>query len=215
MILASQEMIQEWTAKGAWEKKTLIDYFKEQVSKDPDNVCLVDPPNKEELVGLKPERLTYKDLDKIVDATASSFIKMGIQKDDIIVVQLPNCWELAMLYLAITRAGALTSPLPVQWRATELEYIASLTEAKAFITVEEFHGFKHKEMGEKLQPKLPNLKHIITLEELREMGKGEISDDLDKVKIDANDIFTLCWTSGTEAQPKGCPLSHNNCGVQA
>ena len=215
MILASKEMIQEWTAKGAWEKKTLIDYFKEQVGKDPDKICLVDPPNKEELVGLKPERLTYKDLDKIVDATASSFIKMGIQKDDIIVVQLPNCWELAMLYLAITRAGALTSPLPVQWRATELEYIASLTEAKVFITVEEFHGFKHKEMGEKLQPKLPKLRHIITLEELREMGKGEISDELDKVKIDANDIFTLCWTSGTEAQPKGCPLSHNNWYVQA
>jgi len=215
MILASQEMIKEWTEKGAWEKKTLIDYFKEHVSKDPDKICLVDPPNKEELVGLKPERLTYKDLDKIVDATASSFIKMGIQKDDIIVVQLPNCWELAMLYLAITRAGALTSPMPVQWRATELEYIASLTEAKAFITVEEFHGFKHKEMGEKLQPKLPNLNHIITLEELKEMGRGEISDELDKVKIDANDIFTLCWTSGTEAQPKGCPLSHNNWYVQA
>ncbi len=31
-----------------------------------------------------------------------------------------------------------------------------------------------------------------------------------KINIDANDIFTICWTSGTESDPKGCPLSHNN-----
>jgi len=62
-------------------------------------------PQQKDLVGLEPERLTYLQLDKAVDATAESLIARGIQKDDIIMVQLPNCWELAMLYLAITRAG--------------------------------------------------------------------------------------------------------------
>ena len=27
--------------------------------------------------------------------------------------------------------------------------------------------------------------------------------------VTANDVFTICWTSGTEAQPKGVPRSHN------
>ncbi len=112
MILASSEMIKEWTEKGAWGKKTLIDYFKENVSKYPDEVCVVDPYDKEDLMGFKPERLTYRELDRAVDATAEGLLKMGIQKDDIIVVQIPNCWELAMLYLAITRAGGLISPMP-------------------------------------------------------------------------------------------------------
>ncbi len=58
MILASQE-IKEWTEKGIWGEKTLIDYFKEQAAKHPDKVCLVDPPNKKDLVGLEQERLTY------------------------------------------------------------------------------------------------------------------------------------------------------------
>ncbi len=210
MILDSQERIKEYTAKGYWGKKSLIDYFKENVNEDPNRVCLVDPPNKEQLVGLTPERLTYRELDRAVDATAESFLRMGIRKDDIIIVQLPNCWELAMLYLAITRAGALISPAPIQWRESELRYVGDLTQARAFITVEEFHDFKHGEMVEKLQSKLPNLKHIIYLQELREMGKGEITGKLDEVKIDANDIFTLCWTAGTEIESKGCPLSHNN-----
>ncbi|RLB01752.1 MAG: (2,3-dihydroxybenzoyl)adenylate synthase [Deltaproteobacteria bacterium] len=215
MILASQEMIKEWTEKGAWGTKTLIDYFKENVDKYPDEVCIVDPFNKEELMGFKPERLTYREFDRAVDATAEGFLKMGIQKDDVIVVQIPNCWELAMLYLAITRAGALISPMPMQWRASEFEYIARLTEAKAFITVEEYHGFKHREMGERLQSKLPDLKHLITLPEIIKMSKGDVTGKLDSIPLDANDIFTLCWTSGTEAQPKGCPLSHNNWVIQA
>ncbi len=147
MILASEQLIKEWTGKGAWIEKTLIDYFKEHVTRQPDKICLVDPTNKKDLMGLEPERLTYRDLDRAVDATAEGLLNIGIKKDDIILVQMPNCWELAMLYLAITRAGALISPLPMQWRASELEYIADLTKAVAFITVDEFNRFKHREMA--------------------------------------------------------------------
>ncbi|MGA2158974.1 MAG: class I adenylate-forming enzyme family protein [Dehalococcoidia bacterium] len=210
MIFALQDSIREWTEKGVWGKKTLIDYFKENVAKTPDAPGLVDPPNKEALVGLKPERLTFRQIDRAVDATAEALIARGIRKDDIILVQLPNCWELAMLYLAITRAGALISPMPMQWRQSEIEYIAGMTEARAFITVDEFSKFKHKEMIEKLQPRFPSIKYIFTLAEVREMAKGEVTGKLDRISIDANEAFTLCWSSGTEAQPKGCPLSHNN-----
>jgi acyl-CoA synthetase (AMP-forming)/AMP-acid ligase II len=210
MILASDKMIKEWTEKGVWGTKTLIDYFKENVGKYSDEVCLVDPLNKEALVGFQPERLTFKELDRAVDATAESLLARGFKKDDIIMVQLPNCWELAMLYLAITRAGALISPMPMQWRVSEIEYILGLTEAKAFITVEEFHGFKHKEMVENLQTKFPHLEQIVTLEQIRDMSKGEVTGKLDDIMIDPNDVFSLCWSSGTEAEPKGCPLSHNN-----
>lgn len=210
MILASQEMIKKWTEAGAWGDKTFIDYFKEHVRTQPDKVCLVDPMNKEALVGFKPEKLTYKELDRAVDATAEALLALGIKKDDIIMVQIPNCWELAMLYLAITRSGATISPMPMQWRASEYEFIAGMTEAVAIITVEAFGGFKHKEMAEKVQAKHPSIKHILTLPDIQKMSKGEVTGRLDKIRIDPNDVFTLCWSSGTEAEPKGCPLSHNN-----
>ncbi len=32
---------------------------------------------------------------------------------------------------------------------------------------------------------------------------------VDGLDITANDIFTICWTSGTTGQPKGVPRSHN------
>ena len=210
MILASQEMIRYWTGKGAWGEKTFIDYFKENAAENPDRECLIDPLNKEALLGLAPERLTYRKLDRAIDATAEGLVARGIQKDDIIIVQLPNCWELAMLYLAIARAGGLISPVPVQWRRKELDHILRKTEAKAFITVEEFNAFSHTDMGRQLQSGAPTLKQIITLDEIREMSQGRVTGRLDDIPIDPNDIFTLCWSSGTEADPKGCPLSHNN-----
>ena len=215
MILASEQMIAEWTEKGAWIEKTLLDYFKEHVAANPDKICLVDPPNKQDLMGLEAERLTYQELDRAVDATAEALLNMGITRDAIVMVQMPNCWELAMLYLAITRAGAVISPLPMQWRASELEYIAELTEAVAIITVNEFNRFKHRAMAEAIQAKYPTVKHILTVEDIRDMTHGEITEKLDAITVDANDIFTLSWSSGTEAQAKGCPLSHNNWYVQA
>ncbi|MDO9558273.1 MAG: AMP-binding protein, partial [Syntrophales bacterium] len=200
MILASQENIKKWSEAGAWGKRTLIDYFHFHVRKNPEKVCLVDPMNKEALLGLKPERLTYQELSRAVDATAEALLAKGIGKDDIILVQLPNCWELAMLYLAITRAGALISPVPMQWRQSELDYITKLTEARAFITVDEFNNFKHREMAEKLQGKYPSLQQIITLPEIREMSSGNVTGQLNDIAIDANDVFTLSWSSGTEAE---------------
>ncbi len=209
MILTSKESIREWTEKGVWGTKTLIDYFKDNVAKSPDTIGLVDPPNKEALVGLKPERLTYRELDRAVDAVAEGLMAKGIKKDDIIMVQLPYGWELAMLYLAISRAGALISPMPMQWRQSELEHIARMTEARAVITVEGFNNFQHLDMAEKVRAKFPSIKDIITLTDIRAMSKGPVTGKLDHIFIDANDVFTLCWSSGTEAEPKGCPLSHN------
>lgn len=210
MIFATQESIAKYTKLGVWNGTTLIDYFKAHVKANPDKICLVDPYDRQSLTDTKPERLTYAQFDQAIDATASALANIGIGKDDIVIVQLPNTWELAMLYLAIARVGAVITPVPVQWRMAELKHVAGLTNAKAFITCSNFHSFNHVELGKMLQKELPALKQVLSLDEIREMSQGEVENNLDDVDIDANDIFTICWTSGTEAQPKGCPLSHNN-----
>lgn len=210
MILTSKEAISKFEEMGIWGNKTIIDYFKEHVEKKPDQICIIDPPNKKELMGLEPERLTYREFDKAVDATAEGLANLGIGKDDIVMVQMPNCWELAMLYLAIARTGALTSPAPVLWRKAELSHIAKLTEAKAFITVNEFNNFNHKQLGEELKSENSAMDHVLVLDDIEKMAQNDVKGSLKDIQISANDIFTICWTSGTEAAPKGCPLSHNN-----
>lgn len=215
MILASQESIKDYTAKGCWGSKTLLDHFYEQANKMPDRTAISDPLNKEALLGTQPERISYSNLAKAVDGMATALHKSGIKKDDIVMVQMPNCWELAMLYLAICKAGAIISPAAMQWRSKDLSYVAELTEAKAIITVESFHGFDHLSLAKEVQQKNPSIKNIFTYQDVLRMMREKPDPKVSEIPIDGNDIFTICWTSGTEAQPKGCPLSHNNWRCQS
>ena len=216
MIFASQTDIDHYTARGDWGSETFLDLFKKNAAEKPDVIALIDPPNKMDLVGYPEERITYSELTQRVDALATALIEQHqVKKDDIIVVQLPNTMELIITYMAITRAGAVFAPMPVQWRNSELEYIAGLTEAKIMITVERFGRFDHVAMVQKCQPNLPALTQIITLDKIRDMTQGAANTDLlDRIPLDANDTFTLCWSSGTESHPKGCPMSHNNWFMQ-
>ncbi len=202
MILHDEDLIREYTEKGFWGKSTLLDRFSENVRDFPEREALVDPPNRKELVGSDAERLNYGELAKIVDSVAAELQDAGVEKDSIVLVQLPNVWELAMLYLAIAKAGGIISPMPMQWRAKELGYAAGLTNARHYITVEEFKGYRHAETGKEI------VENVITLDDVREMSKKGRKPE--EVEIDANDVFTICWTSGTEADPKGCPMTHNN-----
>ena len=215
MILASKEQIKHYGDVGCWGTRTLLDDFRQNALANPGHTALVDPLNKEALMGLAPERVSYAELNRAVDGVASALLAEGIGKDDVVIVQLPNCWELAMLYLAVAKVGAISSPIPMQWRAKELAYVAELTEAKVFITLDSFHGFAHLTMGKEVQKQRPSLKSLFSFSDIRTMLDHGIDSDLAKVPVDANDIFTICWTSGTEAQSKGCPLSHNNYRCQA
>ena len=112
MILCSAGKMRKYREKGYWGERTLPDTFREQVQAVPERVALVDPPNKEELVGLPPRRARFRELDRAADAVATALLDLGIQKDDVVMVQLPNVWELALTYIAVARAGAVIPPLP-------------------------------------------------------------------------------------------------------
>lgn len=223
MILYSQETIDEFTQLGFWRDKVLTDYLKQNVANNPDKEALVDPPNKEELTGQKPVRLTWSEIDKLVDRVALGFVELGLKPDDFAVMQLPNVMELIITHFALTRIGVIVVPGPVQYRNHELGYAVELSEAKAVVVPGHFHGFDHVKMANEIRAKYPHLKHVISLGKdlpegvlsLYDMLENKLEDKyapdyLDQFKPTANDVMTLVLTSGTEALPKGVPRSHNN-----
>lgn len=211
MILANSNDTETYTNSGSWGTQTLVDVFKQNIQNHPDRIALVDPLNKEQLAGITPQRISYTELGQYVDSVATALLEKGITKDDIVIVQLPNIWELTLIYMALARIGALFSPLPMQWRAKEFNYICDLTKAKAYVGIDTFAGFDMLKMIQNTAPTHPSLEHLISLTELREMSETQADvAHLDSIQINANEIFSLCWSSGTESNPKGCPMSHNN-----
>ncbi|WP_420470341.1 class I adenylate-forming enzyme family protein [Brevundimonas sp. FT23042] len=224
MIVIPEHRIREMKARGWWGDVTLDDLFRTQVKAHPDTEALVDPFNAPDIVGGTAERLTWRQTADAVDRLCAVLTTHGVGKDDVLVVQLPNIVELTISYLACLRLGIIVSPAPVQYREHELAYIIDRTDAVAAITNDRIGKQMHGEMLVGLKATCPTLKTVFVLGETCPVGGLDLEPLMDGVtpaqhkaaqkaakdaRITADDIVTICWTSGTEAQPKGVPRSHN------
>jgi len=210
----TKEQIEHYTNLGFWDKWTFCDYIKRWAAAFPD---------KEALIDIRA-RLTWSQYKTMMDRMALNFLELGIKRDDLVVTQIPNCVEAIITEMALARIGACVVPLAMQWREHELNYVLGQTESPAVIIAKEYANFNYVNMMKRLQDKHPKLKNVIALGD--DVPEGAVSfkklwdnkleekyaaDYLDKnFKIDANDVLTMCFTSGTEADPKGCPRTHNH-----
>ncbi|MEO8606914.1 MAG: class I adenylate-forming enzyme family protein [Chloroflexota bacterium] len=223
MIVASAIQIEEYERQGWWGRRTIFDLFQNIVHTTPDAVALVDPANRTEFTGGNFKRLTYSQLAEKVNCLAAGLLRCGVNKDDIVMVQLPNVAELIIAYLAVARIGAIISPVPVQYRTHELRQVIGITRPKLFITTENFMGHNYVEMVQSIQAEFPSLTNIIGLGDHLPTGVISLNNLLDEPydaaaleayvganPVNANECFTICWTSGTEAEPKGVPRSYNH-----
>ncbi|MFC7378016.1 class I adenylate-forming enzyme family protein [Brevundimonas sp. GCM10030266] len=224
MIVIPEHRIREMKARGWWGDVTLDDLFRKHVAAHPDTEALIDPFNAADITGGTPERLTWAQSADAVDRLAAVLHAHGLGKDDVVVVQLPNIAQLSIVYLACLRLGIIISPAPVQYREHELGYIIGKTDAVAVITAERIGKQKHGEMLVAMKPACPTLRHVFVLGEACPDGALNLEALTDAAtpadravaevaaraaQVTADDIVTICWTSGTEAQPKGVPRSHN------
>lgn len=223
MILHSQERIQVYTEKGWWGTTTLDTLFSELVQQKPTAAALADPLNRSDFTDGATHRYTFAELDQAVNRLAAAFLTHGLNQDDRIAVQLPNITELVIFYLACARIGAIAVPFPVQYREYELENLSNFAEVRAFVTVTRLGDRQNAAAVASLRDKTASLETImafgdnvpagiVALDEMlnREADTDWLSQYQNNLRITANDVFTICWTSGTESQPKGVPRTHND-----
>ncbi len=223
MIPVPQEQIQEFTRNGWWGNETIIDLLLKNTAATPDAEAVADPYNRPALIGGEAKRLTYSQIVRCMDRLAIHFERLGIRKDDVILVQLPNVVDALLTYFAIARIGGISSPLAMVARAREMEHAARLTDAVGIVTVKEFGGYDHLGLAKGLRKTNPGFRHIVlagdkldesalSLEQMlsEEVESGLGPDYFEGRQSGPNDIFTICWTSGTEADPKGVPRTHNH-----
>ncbi len=205
MQTSSQERIRTLTESGLWGNDTLHSLLAANATRHPDREAVIDPPNKHELTGLAQRRMTFAEVDAASSALASALVAVGIERGDPVLVQLPNITELVLAYYALSKLGAIISPIAVQYGSHEIGEFARSLKPKAMLTLTECRGVP---LLKQAQDALPGVRVWDIVQDLN-AGTTTHSETWSQPQIDANDIVTLCWTSGTTGTPKGVPRSHN------
>lgn len=103
-------------------------------------------------------RITYKELDILVDQFATALSKMGVKKGDVIAIDLPNIPQFVIAFYAIQRLGAIANPVIPLHRFVEIAYQINDSNSKILIILD----FLYKEylLGKDLS-KMKSLESII------------------------------------------------------
>ena len=228
MILARPLKIQKMRADGLWGTRTIYDAFAANVAQFPDQEAVVDPPNRERFTDGAPQRLTWRALQNKVERLSALLYQHGLRRDDVVVVQLPNTVEQVTTYLACHRLGIVVSPLPAVYREHEIGHALQVTQARGLITATRIGKHPHAAMMAALRVQICHVQaflvwgahvpdgavgldaamaQVIALDAVQAYAAG--------IDLCADDVVSICWTSGTEALPKGVPRSSNEWYWQA
>ncbi|RDK05593.1 cyclohexanecarboxylate-CoA ligase [Cupriavidus lacunae] len=202
------------------------DYWHDRTINGDLDACVATCPDKLALTALRVEtgevrRFTYRELAVLADRIAVGLARLGVERNDVVAMQLPNWWQFTLLYLACSRIGAVLNPLMHIFRERELSFMLKHSEAKVLVVPKVFRGFDHETMARSLQSGLPSLRRIIVVggdgaddfETLLTIPEWEREADAKAIltshRPGPDDITQLIYTSGTTGEPKGVMHSAN------
>ncbi len=166
-------------------------------------------------------RLTYRELNALVNILANALLDLGIRQGQRVSLFLTNRPEFVISWFAITRAGAVASPLNPSYKEREIAYQISTSEAVALIVQHSLLS-----LVKSVREQTPDLRHLLVVgAEQEQPTSGIVSFERlltsfpsippTSVNHAWEDVVVLPYSSGTTGQPKGVMLSHKNLVINA
>ncbi|GAA3523088.1 class I adenylate-forming enzyme family protein [Aeromicrobium panaciterrae] len=221
------DKVKDYRERGWWTDETVDQLFRHQVETRGEELAVVDPANRVDLTGSAPRRLTWNQVDSESTFLADQLLELGLRRGDVLGVQIPNTIELVEVYIAAWMLGIIVSPLPMQYRENEIVGMATQAQFKAFVTVPQFGNRSPVDDIHAARELLPSVKDVIAYGPAEEIAsalpggvrhvaptaasleqRARVESHVAADPNDPNDCLTICWTSGTESEPKGVPRCH-------
>lgn len=103
-------------------------------------------------------RMTYKELNEVVDQFATGLAKLGIKKGDIVGLDLPNAPQFVIAFYALQRLGATANPIIPLHRFVEIVHQINDSNSVALIILDSLY---EEHLHGKDLSKMHTLKHVI------------------------------------------------------
>ncbi len=154
--------------------------------------------------------LTYRELNRAVNALAGNLQSMGIGRSDPVAILLPNIPEFVIAYLAAQKLGAVAVTLNVMSTAFELRHLLGNSDARAFITTA-----STARRFEEIRGELPLCRHLLVVDGADSpyswrtlVGQG--GDDFPIPALRDDDAAVMIYTAGLTGKAVGAVLTHGN-----
>ncbi|WP_166923746.1 non-ribosomal peptide synthetase [Flavobacterium poyangense] len=169
------------------DEATFITLFREQVSKNPGKIAIVD----------EQREYTYSELDALSNKIAIYLQKINKEQNTApVAVLMDRSANLVATLLGIVKSGNAYIPLDPSFPKERLEYIVAHSGVQQIIATQ-------------------NLKHILNLEDrvidIEVIIKEETAlEQTEPEKISAASTAYIIYTSGSTGNPKGVAISHSS-----
>src|SRR5208283_334435 len=85
------------------------------------------------------QEITNKQMNRASNKLGNALTKLGVQRGDRIILQMPNCPEVLQSFQAISKIGAIIVPISYQVGQEEINFIYQDAGATTVITSPEFY----------------------------------------------------------------------------
>lgn len=184
-------------------QQALGDLPRRTARRTPDKLALVDGET----------RLSFAELDAVVDRTAAALQAQGLAKGDRLALLCHNSWQFAVLNFAAARAGVVLVPINFMLGAEEIAFILDHSGARTFVVEDALvpvaiDALAAAEAG------------TVETRAVVRLHGGEVPDGWSDLQewldhdgaptptlVGDDDPVRMMFTSGTESRPKGALLS--------
>ena len=198
--------VKRFNDAGWWrDDDTITHYIARWARETPDKPAIVAPDRA----------LTYAETYRAARRFANALSELGIEKSDVVGIQLPNHPEFLIAYFGVTMIGAVLGTLHMPYRAGEMIPLMNHGQMRAMICGAATAAYDAPATVLGLKKDVPTLEHVIVLGEVVPEGCLSMADMIDNgadrdiadPPVPA-DHALLCFTSGTSAAPKGVLRDH-------
>ncbi|HLG19173.1 MAG TPA: long-chain fatty acid--CoA ligase [Bdellovibrionota bacterium] len=171
---------------------------------------------------------TYAEMGDQVRKYARGLLALGLSKGDRVAILSRNRPEWAVADLGAVSIGCVTVPIYSTSTPETIRHILDHSESRILV----LSAGDSFDWSRSRREQFPRLDHVILLDpapgnskdpgirsfsDIMGMGQGVPAEDVEKAmdRVDASDISTLMYTSGTTGKPKGVMLTHRNVETNA
>ncbi len=209
---------------------SVYEYMYQNCQKYSDQICMEFGSGKSAL------KITYKQMFEKIDEIAKSLKQMNVQKGDVVSVCMPNTPEVAYIFYALKKIGAVANMLDPRTNPANLQSSIKDSNSKLLISLDQFCPLFEKIVDEtnlenivgvsavasvpplirkflflkdkSLHTELPKDKRFIDYDKFIKLGRKYKGETLEKIDCNADSV--IAYTGGTTGVSKGVITSDRN-----